>query len=161
MRRIPAASCQTASPGAAPKDVPLVSLPSDNPIQVVIEKQLSRLGLAHQERPRMNLIGTLIGMVRAGRGSAIVPSFALEECLRRPGRRCAARARGAPRPVPPTAGARSKTGGDGVCRGVAGGGGAVAGLRAACLWMMLGRCGAAIQCGNSAAGARKTCRSSY
>jgi len=30
----------------------------------------------------MNLIGTLIAMVRAGHGHAIVPSFALEECLR-------------------------------------------------------------------------------
>jgi DNA-binding transcriptional LysR family regulator len=62
--------------------MPLVSLPSDNPIQVVIEKQLAGLGRAHEERPRMNLMGTIIAMVRAGRGHAIIPSFALEECLR-------------------------------------------------------------------------------
>lgn len=30
----------------------------------------------------MNLIGTLIAMVRAGLGHAVVPSFAMEECLR-------------------------------------------------------------------------------
>lgn len=86
-----AGGCQVSNrnglpPGSKPwsrlKGVRPVSLPSGNPIQVVIEKQLSRLGLAYQERPRMNLIGTLISMVRAGRGSAIVPSFALEECLR-------------------------------------------------------------------------------
>lgn len=63
-------------------ELPLISLPVDNPIQAVIEKHLARLGRAHEERPRMNLIGTLIAMVRAGRGHAIVPSFALEDCLR-------------------------------------------------------------------------------
>lgn len=61
--------------------LPLVSLPTDNPIQVLIEKHLAPLGRAHEERPRMNLIGTLIAMVRAGRGHAIIPSFAMEECL--------------------------------------------------------------------------------
>lgn len=62
--------------------LPLISLPTDNPIQAVIEKHLVRLQRANEERPRMNLIGTLIAMVRAGRGHAIVPSFALEDCLR-------------------------------------------------------------------------------
>lgn len=62
--------------------VPLISLPIDNPIQAVIEKHLARIGRVHEERPRMNLIGTLIAMVRAGRGHAILPSFGLEDCLR-------------------------------------------------------------------------------
>ena len=62
--------------------LPLVSLPADNPIQAVIEKQLARLGRSHEERPRLNLIGTIIGMVRAGHGHAVLPSFAMEECLR-------------------------------------------------------------------------------
>lgn len=58
---------------------PLISLPMDNPIQTLIEKHLNR----HQEeRPRMNLIGTLIAMVQAGHGHAVVPSFVLEDCLR-------------------------------------------------------------------------------
>lgn len=71
-----------SQPWSSLEGMPLVRLPSDNPIQVVIEKQLSRLGHAHEERPRMNLMGTIIGMVRAGRGHAVIPSFALEECLR-------------------------------------------------------------------------------
>lgn len=62
--------------------VPLVSLPSDNPIQALIEIHLARIGRAHEERPAVNLIGTLIGMVQAGLGHAILPSFAMEECLR-------------------------------------------------------------------------------
>jgi LysR family carnitine catabolism transcriptional activator len=70
-----------SQPWSSIAGLPLVSLPTDNPIQVVIEKHLARLGRAHEERPRMNLIGTIIGMVRAGRGHAIVPSFAMEECL--------------------------------------------------------------------------------
>lgn len=62
--------------------LPLVSLPTDNPIQALIEKHLGRLGRELEERPRMNLIGTLIAMVHAGHGHAVVPSFALDECLR-------------------------------------------------------------------------------
>jgi LysR family carnitine catabolism transcriptional activator len=43
---------------------------------------VSCIGRAHEERPMMNLIGTLIAMVEAGLRHAIVPSFALSECLR-------------------------------------------------------------------------------
>jgi len=78
-----------APPGLGPglpwtslKGLPLVSLPTDNPIQALIEKHLGRVSEGAQERPRMNLIGTLIGMVHAGHGHAILPSFALDECLR-------------------------------------------------------------------------------
>lgn len=70
-----------SEPWSSLSGVPLVSLPTDNPIQVLIEKHLARLGRVHEERPRMNLIGTIIAMVRAGRGHAIIPSFAMEECL--------------------------------------------------------------------------------
>ncbi|MES2787074.1 MAG: LysR family transcriptional regulator [Pseudomonadota bacterium] len=62
--------------------VPMVSLPTDNPIQALIEKHLARLAPDQMERPRMNFISTLIGMVQAGHGFAVVPSFALDECLR-------------------------------------------------------------------------------
>ncbi|MDM0032029.1 LysR family transcriptional regulator [Variovorax sp. J22P271] len=68
-------------PWSSMSGLPLVSLPTDNPIQVLIEKHLAKLGLAHEQRPRMNLIGTLIAMVRAGRGHAVIPSFAIEDCL--------------------------------------------------------------------------------
>lgn len=70
-----------SQPWRSMSDAPLVSLPTDNPIQALIEKHLARLGRSHEERPRVNLIGTIIGMVRAGRGHAIIPSFAMEECL--------------------------------------------------------------------------------
>jgi LysR family carnitine catabolism transcriptional activator len=61
---------------------PLVGLPVDNPIQAVIEKHLADIGRVSGERLRFNLIGTVIAMVRAGHGHAVIPSFALEECLR-------------------------------------------------------------------------------
>jgi len=63
--------------------LPLVSLPADNPIQVLIETHLARIGRAREERPKANLIGTLVGMVEAGLGHAVMPSFALNECKRR------------------------------------------------------------------------------
>ncbi len=69
-------------PWTSLRGLPLISLPTDNPIQALIEKHLGRRGDEPQDRPRMNLIGTLIAMVRAGHGHAIVPSFALEECVR-------------------------------------------------------------------------------
>jgi len=68
-------------PWSSLRDLPLVSLPTDNPIQALIEKHLGPIGI-QMERPRMNLVGTLIAMVRAGHGHAVVPSFALDECLR-------------------------------------------------------------------------------
>lgn len=64
-------------------DTALVGLPNDNPIQALIELHLAHIGKAHEDRPQVNLLGTLIGMVEAGIGHAIVPSFALDECLRR------------------------------------------------------------------------------
>jgi LysR family carnitine catabolism transcriptional activator len=74
---------RTASqPWSSLAGLPLVSLPVDNPIQALIEKHLARVGRSHEDRPRMNLIGTIIAMVRAGRGYAIIPSFAIEECVR-------------------------------------------------------------------------------
>ncbi len=70
-------------PWSSVSNVPLVSLPIGNPIQILIERHLARLRRANEETPRMNLIGTIIGMVRAGRGHAIIPSFAMDECLTR------------------------------------------------------------------------------
>ena len=72
-----------SQPWTSLASLPLVSLPSDNPIQVLIEKQLASVGRSHEERPRANLLGTLLGMVEAGIGHAVMPSFAMNECLRR------------------------------------------------------------------------------
>lgn len=77
-----AAGLGPSRPWSSLNGLPLVSLPTDNPIQALIEKHLGRLGRELEERPRMNLIGTLIAMVHAGHGHAVVPSFALDECLR-------------------------------------------------------------------------------
>jgi DNA-binding transcriptional LysR family regulator len=41
------------------------------------------MGRTFEDRPRANLLGTLVGMVEAGLGHAVIPSFALNECLRR------------------------------------------------------------------------------
>ena len=62
--------------------LPLVSLPADNPIQAVIEAHLSRSGRSEEDRSAMNFLGTLIAMVEAGLGHAVVPSIVLAECLR-------------------------------------------------------------------------------
>jgi LysR family carnitine catabolism transcriptional activator len=72
----------SSRPWSSLADLPLVSLPPDNPIQALIETHLARAGGAHEERPVMNLLGTLIAMVQAGLGHAVIPSFALEECVR-------------------------------------------------------------------------------
>ena len=71
-----------SQPWSSLNRVPLVSLPTDNPIQALIEKHLLRAAPDQMERPRMNFIATLIGMVQAGHGHAVVPSFAMNECLR-------------------------------------------------------------------------------
>lgn len=70
---------QPGRPWSSLQALPLITLPLDNPIQALIEKHMDP---PRQERPRMNLIGTLMGMVHAGHGHAVVPSFALQECLR-------------------------------------------------------------------------------
>lgn len=78
---------EAIAPASQPWDsleaLPLLSLPVDNPIQVLIEQHLARLGQAPEERRRANFIGTLVGMVEAGLGHAVIPSFALDECRRR------------------------------------------------------------------------------
>ena len=63
--------------------LPLIGLPASNPIQALIESHLARIGRAREDRPTMNLIGTLMGMVQAGVGHAVVPSFVLGDCLQR------------------------------------------------------------------------------
>jgi len=55
----------------------LISLPSSLPLQQFVDKQLDRAGVVHQPSFMVNYSGTLIGMVEAGEGVAIVPSFLL------------------------------------------------------------------------------------
>lgn len=63
-------------------DTPLISLPPENKIQQWIEGHLSGIGRGHEERPTFNNFETLIAMVSAGMGTAIVPSYAIAACRR-------------------------------------------------------------------------------
>ena len=60
----------------------LIGLPAGNPIQMLIESHLKAIGRANEDRPVVNFFGTIIGMVEAGLGTAVIPSFALADCLR-------------------------------------------------------------------------------
>src|SRR5690606_32274101 len=63
-------------------DAPLISLPPENKIQQAIEAGLGEIGRAHEERQTFRNFATLIAMVAAGMGTAIVPSYARTACLR-------------------------------------------------------------------------------
>jgi Transcriptional regulator len=54
----------------------LLALPVDNPVQRVIDEHLARIGRSNEERLHFNNFNTLLGMVEAGLGNAVVPSFA-------------------------------------------------------------------------------------
>lgn len=69
-------------PWSALRGASLIGLPPANPIQKVIERELERIGRAHEERPVFNFFETLISMVEAGFGTAVMPSFALTACRR-------------------------------------------------------------------------------
>lgn len=63
-------------------DEPLLALPQHNPIQVLIDEQLHRIGLSGRQRMEFENIQTLLGMSEAGLGSAILPSFVLAAAQR-------------------------------------------------------------------------------
>ena len=70
-------------PWSSLADAELISLPPGNPIQTLIETHLKAIGRAHEDRRVVSFFSTIIGMVEAGLGTAVIPSFALAECLRR------------------------------------------------------------------------------
>jgi DNA-binding transcriptional LysR family regulator len=70
-------------PWKAVQDLPLVGLPADNPIQQAVDSHLAAIGRANEERLTFTHVDTLIAMVAAGMGAAIVPSFAMVACRRR------------------------------------------------------------------------------
>ncbi|RZL87083.1 MAG: LysR family transcriptional regulator [Variovorax sp.] len=87
MRVAPAAVEATSSPiGTVPwsalRSAGLLGLPPGNPIQKVIDAQLATIGRADAQRPSFNFFGTLISMVEAGFGTAVMPTFALTACRR-------------------------------------------------------------------------------
>jgi DNA-binding transcriptional LysR family regulator len=82
------------SPAGAPPDrvgraswsslrsVPLITLPSDNPIQRAIDQQLDKLGIERDMAASVSFLATLISMVEAGFGVAVMPTFAIAACRR-------------------------------------------------------------------------------
>lgn len=63
-------------------DFPLIGLPPDNPIQSLVESNLDQFARGPGQRQSVHFIGTVIAMVRAGLGHAVIPSFAIDECRR-------------------------------------------------------------------------------
>jgi DNA-binding transcriptional LysR family regulator len=79
----PKSSTQLSSrPWSGLRDLPLIGLPADNPIQSLVDAHLAPIGGGGEHRQVVNFMGTVIAMVRAGLGHAIIPSFAIEECKR-------------------------------------------------------------------------------
>lgn len=60
--------------------LPMIALPLQNPIQALIDKHLPNAKHSQEDRAEMNFLGSMIAMVKAGLGNAVVPSFMLEEC---------------------------------------------------------------------------------
>lgn len=87
MRVAPAESEEVSAaigtvPWSALKSADLVGLPPSNPIQKVIDVHLAKIDRADAQRPAFNFFGTLISMVEAGFGTAVMPTFALAACRR-------------------------------------------------------------------------------
>ncbi|AVQ82585.1 MULTISPECIES: LysR family transcriptional regulator [unclassified Variovorax] len=70
------------APWSSLRGAELVGLPPGNPIQKVIDQHLATIGCADAQRPAFNFFGTLISMVEAGFGTAVMPTFALAACRR-------------------------------------------------------------------------------
>ncbi|SEF25706.1 LysR family transcriptional regulator [Variovorax sp. NFACC27] len=71
-----------SAPWSALRGAELVGLPPGNPIQKVIDQHLAAIGRADAQRTSFNFFGTLISMVEAGFGTAVMPTFALAACRR-------------------------------------------------------------------------------
>lgn len=61
----------------------LISLTTDYPHQQLIDKQLAKTGLIWNRGQTVNLLDTQIGLVEAGEGVAVIPSFGLLACRNR------------------------------------------------------------------------------
>lgn len=63
-------------------DAPLIGLPAENPIQQLINRELKETGQQNASKLTFENMLTIIGMVEAGLGLAILPSFVKAACLR-------------------------------------------------------------------------------
>jgi len=60
----------------------LITLPADNPIQRAVDQHLHKLGIVHEEQLPVSFFSTIISMVEAGFGMAVIPTFAVAACRR-------------------------------------------------------------------------------
>ena len=69
---------------ASLRAAPLITLPSNNPIQRAIDTQMHKLGIERDERASLSVsfLATQISMVEAGFGHAVMPTFAVAACRR-------------------------------------------------------------------------------
>lgn len=63
-------------------DKPLIALPPGNTLQQLIDSHLDHIGRANESRMTFNNLLTMVAMVEAGLGYAVLPSFVLEACER-------------------------------------------------------------------------------
>jgi len=61
----------------------LLGLPAEHPVQQVVDRQLERIGRRGTSEMVFNYFDTQIGMVEAGAGCAVLPTFAVPACLER------------------------------------------------------------------------------
>jgi len=62
----------------------LIAQVSTSPAQQLIDRQLAKAGVTVQSTMTLNRLETVIAMVEAGEGIAVIPSFALLACRNRP-----------------------------------------------------------------------------
>jgi len=65
------------------KSTPLITLPDENPIQIVVESYLKQLEITPDARRKVNNLETAIAFVEAGLGMAVLPSLVFAACSRR------------------------------------------------------------------------------
>ncbi|VTU38336.1 LysR family transcriptional regulator [Variovorax sp. RA8] len=64
------------------RDLALLSLPADNPIQQQVDAQLASIGRSQPSQRTFNHLHTVLAMVEAGAGHAVLPSFVASASLR-------------------------------------------------------------------------------
>ena len=61
----------------------LISLPSPSPVQMIIDKYLTKTGVVYRRGAVVNSLDTQIALVEADEGSAIIPSYGFPACRNR------------------------------------------------------------------------------
>ncbi len=75
-----AAFNRVSTPWSALDGQTLISLTTNYPHQQLIDRQLARTGITGKRGQTVNLLETQIGLVEAGEGIAVIPSFGLLAC---------------------------------------------------------------------------------